>query len=102
MSFESELSKGIFSIPECTYCNKIIWPPTDFCNRCFGTVNLKKGDFEGKVLEFSRQNDEYFCLVEFGENLRVLAKILKIPEIGQIVKISKCGISDDGYFFLVN
>ena len=45
MSFESDLSKGIFSIPECRSCNKIIWPPSEFCNQCFGTVNLKKAEF---------------------------------------------------------
>ena len=60
MSFESELSKGVFSVPECRSCNKVIWPPVEFCNRCFGTVNLKKGEFDGNVIEFSRQNNEYF------------------------------------------
>jgi len=102
MSFEEELSKGIFSIPECKYCDKVIWPPTEFCNRCFGTVSLKTGEFEGKIIEFSRQNNEYFCLVEFEKSIRVMAKILKIPKIGQKVKVSKCGLSDEGYFFLVN
>jgi uncharacterized OB-fold protein len=102
MSFESNLSKGVFTIPECPMCNKIIWPPTEFCNQCFNTVHLKKGKFEGKVIEFSKQNNEYFCLVEFEKNLRVLAKILQIPEIGQKVKISKCGIFNGGYFFQVS
>jgi len=31
-----------------------------------------------------------------------MAKILQLPEIGQIVKISKCGISNGNYFFYVN
>ena len=102
MSFESDLSKGRFSIPECRSCNKIIWPPSEFCNQCFGIVTLKKGEFEGKIIEFSKQNNEYFCLVEFEKNIRVLAKILRIPEIGQKVKISKCGISNGSYFFHVS
>ena len=102
MSFESDLSKGRFSIPECRSCNKIIWPPSEFCNHCFGIVTLKKGEFEGKIIEFSKQNNEYFCLVEFEKNIRVLAKILRIPEIGQKVKISKCGISNGSYFFHVS
>ncbi len=102
MNFESELAQGKFYIPECTVCKKIVWPPTEFCDHCFGLTSLKKGDFEGKIIEFSRQNGEYFCLVEFEKTVRVLAKILKIPKIGQTVKISKCGISNGNYFFYVN
>jgi len=45
MSFEFELSKGQFMIPECTECKKIVWPPTEFCDNCFGEICLKKGEF---------------------------------------------------------
>ena len=55
MSFETELSKGKFSIPECLTCKKIIWPPSEFCDNCNGETSLKKGEFEGKIIEFSRQ-----------------------------------------------
>ena len=102
MNFESELLQGKFCIPVCTICEKIVWPPTKFCNYCFGQVSLKKGDFKGKIIEFSRQNEEYFCLVEFENTIRIMAKSLQIPEIGQMVKISKCGISNGSYFFYVN
>ena len=102
MSFESELLQGNFCIPVCTVCKKINWPPTEFCNHCFSQVSLKKGDFEGKIIEFSRQNDEYFCLVEFENTIKIMAKILETPQIGQIVKISKCGILNGKYFFHVN
>ncbi len=102
MSFESELSQGKFSIPVCTVCKKITWPPAEFCNHCFGQISLKKGDFEGKIIEFSKQNGKYFCVVEFENTIRVMAKMLQTPEIGQIVKISKCGISNGNYFFYVN
>ena len=89
MNFESELAKGFFCIPECTKCKKIVWPPSEFCNHCFGEVSLKKGDFEGKIIEFSRQDEDYFCIVEFEESIRIMAKISKSPKIGQIVKITK-------------
>ena len=102
MSFEYELLQGKFCIPECTVCKKIVWLPAEFCNHCFGLVSLKKGDFEGKIIEFSRQNEEYFCVVEFENTIRLMAKILGIPEIDQMVKISKCGISNGNYFFYVN
>ena len=102
MNFESRLSNGQFLIPECTKCKKIVWPPAEFCNHCFGTVSLKEGDFEGKIIEFSRQNEQYFCIVEFEDIIRIMANISKIPEIGQMVKISKCGINNGSYFFHVN
>jgi len=34
MTFEDELRKGNFQIPECTNCKKIVWPPSYFCNHC--------------------------------------------------------------------
>ncbi|QLH06729.1 zinc ribbon domain-containing protein [Nitrosopumilus ureiphilus] len=101
MNFESELSQGDFYIPECTECMKIVWPPSEFCNHCFGEVLLKKKVIEGKIIEFSRQGDAYFCLVEFEKEIRVMAKILKMPKIGQKVKISECGLINRNYFFHV-
>ncbi len=102
MNFESELSKGKFMIPECSVCKKIVWPPTEFCDDCFGSVSLKNGDFEGKIIEFSKQNNNYFCVIEFENTIKIMAKMSEIPKIGQMVKISKCGISNDDYFFYVN
>ncbi len=102
MNFEEELSQGIFCVPECTVCKKTIWPPSEFCNACFGKVSLRKGDFVGKIIEFSRHNDEYFCVVEFENEIRVMAKMSQMPTINQTVRISKCGISNGSYFFHIN
>ena len=101
MSFETKLSEGIFCIPECNECKKIVWPPSEFCNHCFGIVSLTEGDFEAKIIEFSSKNEQYFCVVEFEKTFRIIATISKTPNIGQSVKISKCGISDGNYFFVV-
>lgn len=101
MNFESKLGEGEFCIPECTKCKKIVWPPVDFCKHCFGDVALKEGPFVGKILEFSSQNQRNFCVVEFENKIRIMAKISLKPEIGQTVKISKCGISEGSYFFEV-
>jgi len=101
MSFESELSKGQFCIPECMICKKIVWPPSEFCDNCNGETSLKKGEFEGKIVEFSKQNENYFCMVEFFDSIRLMAKMNTSPKKDQIVKISKCGISEGSYFFHV-
>ena len=57
MSFENELEKGQFYLPKCLSCEKWVWPPSEFCDRCNGKTSLKKEEFKGKIIEFSRQND---------------------------------------------
>jgi len=101
MSFESELSKGNFCIPECIKCKKTIWPPSEFCDRCNGKVSLKSGEFEGKIIEYSKQNKDYFCMVEFSNSIRLMARMNEVPKRNQIVKILKCGIFKGNYFFQV-
>ena len=102
MSFEENLSKGKFLIPKCTQCKKIVWPPSDYCSHCFGKIELKKQDFEAKIVEFSKKNDDYFCIVEIENSFRIIAKFNQIPTIGKNVSISKCGIKDRDYFFEIN
>jgi len=99
MSFENELEKGHFCIPECLSCKKLVWPPSEFCNKCNGETSLKKEEFEGKIIEFSRQNDDYFCIVEFYDSIRIMARMTTCPKKDQTVKISKCGIVGGNYFF---
>lgn len=99
MSFESELSNGNFCIPKCTKCTKIVWPPSEFCDDCYGIVSLQKGNFKGEIIEFSQDSQGYFCMVEFVEKIRIMARKKEQPKIGQIVKISTCGIKDESYFF---
>jgi len=101
MNFEDELTRGNFTIPECSSCKKIIWPPTEFCDVCYNETHLKSGQFLGKIIEYSKQNDEYFCMVEFLDTFRLIAKMKEKPENGQIVKILKCGISNGTYFFQI-
>ena len=45
MSFEKELEKGQFCIPECTVCKKLVWPPSEFCDKCNGKISLRKEEF---------------------------------------------------------
>ena len=56
--------------------------------------------YEGKIIEFSKQNNNYFCLVEIENTIKVMGKISSgIPNVGQHVKIERCGIKDDNYYF---
>ncbi|MDB2446301.1 hypothetical protein N9W45_04265 [Nitrosopumilus sp.] len=99
MNFEKELEQGRFYIPECSVCKKLVWPPSEFCDICNEETSLKKEDFEGKIIEFSRQNEEYFCVVEFCDSIRIMARMMTKPKKDQIVKISNCGISEGSYYF---
>ena len=102
MRFEEEVSKGNFLIPVCAVCKKFVWPPADYCDNCMGKTTLQEGDFQGKIIEFSKQNDDYFCIVEIEKSFKIMAKMITKPHIDQIVKISKCGINEGSYFFEVS
>ena len=102
MSFEENLTKGKFLIPKCTQCQKIVWPPSEYCNHCFGKIELKNQDFEAEIVEFSKKDEDYFCLVEIEKSFKIIAKTNQIPTIGKNVSISKCGIKDGDYFFEIN
>lgn len=100
MSFDSELKKGNFVVAECIDCQKIVWPPSEFCNKCFKEVTWRKGSHEGRIIEFSRQNSSYFCLVEIEKSIRIIGKLSKgNPIVGQQVRIEKCGMDDESYNF---
>ena len=100
MNFESEIRNGNFVLGECTKCKKTVWPPSDFCNRCFGKIIIKKGPVEGKIIEFSKHDKNYFCLAEFENEVKIIGKIPSgIPENNKKVKIEKCGMKNGSYFF---
>lgn len=100
MNFEDELKKGNFVVGECIKCKKTVWPPADYCNKCFGDVLTVNGPSQGKIIEFSKQESDYFCLVQFNNDVRVIGKLgTGIPQINQSVRIEKCGIENGNYFF---
>lgn len=103
MNFESELKKGIFLVNECIKCNKIVWPPSKFCNTCFGQTKLREGDKKGKIIEFSKMDQKYFCVGEFEGKIRIIGTISEgTPNEGDQIEIEKCGIKDDSYYFEFN
>lgn len=102
MRFAEELARGRFCIPECTACGRIAWPASDTCSMCLGKVSLRDGDFEGRVLECSRQGSRHFCLVEFEGAVRIMAEISEMPRIGQTVRMRRCDVSEGAWKFYVS
>lgn len=96
MNFESELKKGNFMITDCNYCEKIVWPSKNFCNQCFRETKWRKSSGIGKILEFSKKNGKYFCLVEIENAIKFIGQMdSEIPEIGNKVKITDCDLRDN-------
>ncbi len=103
--FESKIKKGVFVIPECLKCNQIIWPPSDYCNYCFGKNNWREFDGIGTIIEFSKNKDGFFCLVEFQKKIRIVGKLetsTKSPEINKKVKIKNCKINGKNFSFTLD
>ena len=95
MNFESELKKGNFMISECKHCKRITWPTSETCDQCFGNTVWRKSSGKGKIIEFSKKDQTYFCLVEIENSVRVFGQIESgSPKIGDDVSIAECGLTD--------
>lgn len=100
MNFETELKKGSFVISECNHCRKIVWPPSEFCNQCLNENVWKKCSGAGKIIEFSKKENIYFCVAEIEESIKIIGEIVfGIPEIGKKITVVDCGITNNNYFF---
>ncbi|HEV2193494.1 MAG TPA: zinc ribbon domain-containing protein [Nitrosopumilaceae archaeon] len=101
-TFENELKNGKFVCSECPKCNKLVWPPSDFCNVCFGKVTWRQVSKKGKLIEFSKKDNTIFCIAEFEDTIRIMGELetsLKIPSIGQNLELVKCNYVDKEQFF---
>jgi hypothetical protein len=91
--FEEELKKGKFVCSECQNCKKLVWPPNNYCNRCFGQVKWRPVSQTAKLIEFSKKDNIIFCISEFENEVRVMGALQtdKKPVIGQELILIKCG-----------
>lgn len=101
ITFEEELLKGNFVICECKKCETIVWPPSDTCNVCFNHVIWRSASKIGKIIEFSKKEDSFFCIGEFENKIRILGTLdmKKSPNNGMSIRLTYCGIKDGNYAF---
>ena len=101
--FEAELKAGNFVTSECPDCKKIVWPPSDYCDRCFKEVNWRKVSENGTIIELSRKENDIFCITEFENKIRVMGKLdteINTAKPGQTVKLTRCSFNEkNGFFF---
>jgi uncharacterized protein len=90
--FEQELKNNNFLCSQCTKCNKLVWPPSDFCNKCFSEVIWRPVSRFAKLIEFSSKDNEFFCIAEFEGNIRVMGSVENIYnlQVGQSLFLIKC------------
>ncbi len=98
--FEKELKNNNFTCSECLNCQKIVWPPSEYCNKCFGDVTWRQVSRNAILLEYSCKNGEYFCLAELEGQIRIVGKISEPNklEIGQKLILEKCDYDDNEKF----
>lgn len=100
--FEDELKNGRFVVPECPRCQKTVWPPAEFCSRCFGNVVWRTVSDAGTLIEYSAKDGKMFCIAEF-DGVRIMGTIDndQAPAAGQKIKVSSCGFDGSPKFTFV-
>jgi uncharacterized OB-fold protein len=103
--FDDELRSGNFVTSHCIHCKKIVWPPSDYCNKCFRNVDWRNVSLNGKLIEWSKKGNDFFCIIEFENIIRIIGKLEtknSTPKPGQIVKLEKCILSSKHKFFFTD
>lgn len=100
--FEQELKNNNFVCSSCLKCNKLVWPPSDFCNLCFGDVVWKKVARNATLIEFSRDANEVFCIAEFEGGIRIMGSIKNSSDlkVGQSLTLVRCNYDGKEEFVL--
>jgi len=98
--FEQELKNNNFICSECPKCKKLVWPPSEYCNKCFGDVIWRPISRNAILLEYSCKNGEYFCMAEFEGQIRIIGAIQNVSElkIGDKLILEKCDYDDSEKF----
>ncbi len=91
--FDDELTNGRFIISYCDRCHRSVWPPSTYCNICHETTSWKQGNEHGQIIEYSKKENYYFCLIQTNDGIRILGRITNSiePKIGQNVQLEWCG-----------
>jgi len=94
--FEDELKHNNFICSECVKCKHLVWPPSDFCNKCFGDVIWRPVSKKAILVEFSSKDGKNFCVGEFEDSIRVFGTIdgnsALIP--GQTLTLKYCNYDE--------
>lgn len=101
--FFDKIKNNEFVISKCTHCNKLVWPPSSYCDRCYCETSLVEHTRRGIIIEHSIShytNEEVFALVDL-DGIILIGKILSDDtHDGMKVYLERCGIdSNQNVFF---
>ena len=90
--FEQELKNNNFFCSQCTKCDNLVWPPSEFCSKCFSNVIWRPVSRFAKLIEFSSKDNKFFCIAEFEESIRVMGSLENVSDLqmGQSLFLVKC------------
>ncbi|RDJ31041.1 MAG: hypothetical protein DWQ18_04395 [Crenarchaeota archaeon] len=93
-----------FMVSECIKCKKINWPSLKFCKNCLSSNTLRKGNNIGRIIEYSKNDQGYFGIVEFEGQIRLICYFNQInnPKINQEVILQKIKKNKSNYSFEVS
>jgi uncharacterized OB-fold protein len=98
--FEDELKKNNFVCSECVKCQHLVWPPSEFCNKCLGEVMWRPLSKSAQLVEFSTRDGIKFGIAEFEGNIRVFGTIEgNSPlRIGEDLVLTHCSYDESPKF----
>lgn len=100
--FIANLKKNNFVCSYCQKCDKVVWPPSDLCNRCFNKVTWKNLDRKAKLVELVKKGGEHICIAEFESGIRIMG-VLQHGEnlkIGDMLNLVRCDYEQTEKFVL--
>jgi len=100
MRFEDELKKGSFIVGRCPKCHITVWPPSDFCTKCFEKLEYSPITQPGVLIEWSSKEGKVFGIVEFEQTVRVIGALAGSPSfnVGQKMIIQECSYENSPIF----
>lgn len=98
--FEEELKNNNFICSECPKCKRLVWPPSDFCNKCLGDVVWRPVSKKAILVEISKKDEKQFCIGEFENSIRVFGILEGRTNIipGQSITLKHCRYEDTPIF----
>ncbi len=100
--FKENLKKNNFICSYCEKCERVVWPPSDLCNRCFSQVTWKNLDRKAKLIELIKKDGEQICIAEFKSGIRIMGTLLhgENLKVGDFLNLVKCDYEKtEKYFF---
>ncbi|MDX1596026.1 MAG: hypothetical protein R3327_03710 [Nitrosopumilaceae archaeon] len=60
----------------------------------------RDGKKQGKLLEFSKKNLQYFCVAEFENKIKLFGEVVEgTPRQNASVELKECDMVDESYLF---